>query len=117
MEIWKEITNSNGNYQVSNLGGFKAFKYVFYGENPHSYRAITYKSKDNEKIQTSLHRLVFTEFKHEIPKGMVINHIDGDKSNNAIDNLECITHSENIIHAYATGLFTTRLYKERRKNK
>lgn len=42
-----------------------------------------------------LHRLVYKAFVGEIPKGMVIDHIDGDRSNNNVDNLRCVTLSEN----------------------
>lgn len=52
----------------------------------------------------SVHRLVAKSFISEIPEGMVVNHKDGNKLNNSVDNLEIITHSENVIHAYRNGL-------------
>ena len=52
----------------------------------------------------SLHRLIASTFISDIPEGMAVNHIDGDKSNNDLSNLEIITYSENIRHAYKTGL-------------
>lgn len=52
----------------------------------------------------SVHRLVAKSFISEIPEGMVVNHKDGNKLNNSVDNLEIITHSENIKHAYKNGL-------------
>lgn len=54
-----------------------------------------------------LHRIVYETFVSEIPEGMEINHIDGNKSNNALDNLELVTHSENMKHAYRIGLAKT----------
>lgn len=49
-------------------------------------------------------RIVYELFKGPIPEGLVINHIDGDKCNDNIDNLEAITMGENNKHAYDTGL-------------
>lgn len=51
-----------------------------------------------------LHRVVFEAFKYPIPDGMTINHKDGDKQNNCLANLECVTMRDNNIHAYKTGL-------------
>ena len=47
-----------------------------------------------------VHRLVWLVFNGKIPKGYVINHMDGNKRNNRLSNLEMITHAENIQHAY-----------------
>lgn len=49
---------------------------------------------------TKAHRVVWTYFNGLIPDGQVINHIDGNKKNNRISNLECVTHSANMKHAY-----------------
>lgn len=51
-----------------------------------------------------VHRAVYETFVGEIPKGLCINHKDGNKLNNNLNNLECVTYSENSEHAYANGL-------------
>lgn len=48
---------------------------------------------------TSLHRLIYTLFVGAIPAKCVINHIDGNKENNAVSNLEAVTYQENMRHA------------------
>lgn len=50
------------------------------------------------------HRLIWIAFNGLIPKGLVINHKDGIKSNNSLDNLEVVTYSENQSHALENGL-------------
>lgn len=52
-----------------------------------------------------LHRFMWETFKGPIPPKMVINHIDGDRENNAIWNLECVTQSENMKNLIARGNF------------
>jgi len=54
----------------------------------------------------SVHQLVIEAWKELVPKGMQVNHIDGNKLNNHIDNLEIVTPRENTIHAYKNGLAT-----------
>lgn len=57
-----------------------------------------------------VHRLVLSTHDVFIPEGNLdVNHIDGDKSNNHIRNLEWVTKSENTRHAHITGLFKNRL--------
>lgn len=52
--------------------------------------------EDGKKKTIRLHQLVYHSFKDTSPmKGMVVDHIDGDKSNNSLDNLQFITHSNN----------------------
>lgn len=64
------------------------------------YCVIQYK---NARIQ--FHRLVYMYHTKEfIPENLYINHIDGNKCNNHFSNLELVTQSENIQHAYRTGL-------------
>jgi DNA-binding CsgD family transcriptional regulator len=51
-----------------------------------------------------VHRAVADAFYGPIPVGMVVNHIDGDKQNNRVENLEICTQAENVMHAMMTGL-------------
>lgn len=52
-----------------------------------------------------VHQIVWLQFKGEIPNGLTINHIDGNKTNNAISNLELLTKKDNSAHGAALGLF------------
>ena len=54
--------------------------------------------------RVSIHRLVYETFVGKIPKGMQINHKDGNKNNNHISNLEVVTPKENTAHAWRLGL-------------
>lgn len=78
---------------------------------PHGY--LTIKLEDSMGIRRNLliHRLIYSTHVAPIPKGMWVNHKDGNKTNNSIDNLELTTPSENHLHAsqvlqrkYARGL-------------
>ena len=51
-----------------------------------------------------VHRIVWAYHNGKIPEGKVINHIDGKKANNRIENLQAVTYSENIIHSFKTNI-------------
>ena len=59
---------------------------------------------DSDSTARSVHRIVYESFVGRIPDGMQINHIDGNKQNNHISNLEVCTPQENVAHAYMLGL-------------
>lgn len=56
----------------------------------------------------SVHRLVFETWVGDIQEGLVINHIDGNRYNNSVNNLEVCTHKENNQHAWDMGLQKSR---------
>lgn len=60
-------------------------------------------SKDNKSQRFLVHRLVYNTF-HEDLGDLYVNHIDGNKTNNNLDNLEKVTFIQNIEHAFETGL-------------
>lgn len=60
--------------------------------------------RGGKQVSLRVHRIVYEAFSGEIPSGLVINHIDGDKTNNKRDNLELVSPSENSRHAIAIGL-------------
>ena len=57
-------------------------------------------------LRCTVHRLVWWAAGRHIPKGKEINHIDGDKRNCFLENLECVTSAKNTQHAVDTGLTT-----------
>lgn len=59
---------------------------------------------DKKAKLISVHRAVYESFVGDIPMGMQINHKNGNKLDNSIENLEVVTPSENIQHAWRTGL-------------
>ena len=50
---------------------------------------------NGKRIRTSIHRLIWEAFNGPIPDGLTIDHIDNDKTNNRLDNLQLLTNAEN----------------------
>ena len=67
------------------------------------YHVLTLR-QDGKQKQVRLHRFIWECHKGEIPEGFVINHIDGNKINNKLSNLELVTPKENTQHAFANKL-------------
>lgn len=105
MEIWKEIVGYE-NYQVSSLGKVKNSNNLILKPclNGNYYRHGF--SKNNKSKQMKLHRLIAIAFIPNPENLPCINHIDGNKLNNSIENLEWCTHRNNQLHAYRTKLRT-----------
>lgn len=123
-EVWKEVEGFEGAYQVSNLGRVKSVNrlnargFNIKGKmlNPlgpeNGYKSVMLYSGSRESGKHHyVHRLVAEAF-IEPYKGETVNHIDGNKTNNRVENLEWATRSENTKHAYKTGL-NSKLFKVR----
>jgi hypothetical protein len=104
-EVWIEAKGAP-DYLVSNFGNII---YKSTGEPPRLYdikgRIHVYFGRNTVySRQVSLNRVIANSFFDANIDGMEVNHIDGDKTNNAIWNLEVVTHEENMEHAYRMGL-------------
>ena len=116
-EIWKDIQGFESWYQVSNLGNVRRIapvngsprcKNIKPWVNSRGYSYVTL-NVHCKKTMFRLHRLVAEHFiKKKSDMYTDINHIDGNKQNNTVDNLEWCTRSENMKHAIKTGLFYPR---------
>jgi hypothetical protein len=110
-EEWRDIPGYEGWYQVSSFGKAKRSKG---GPSTRPGREMKPWTDSGGYLQVELHcgEMVKTESVHKLvmisflgvpPPGLEINHIDGNKKNNYISNLEYVTKSQNIRHAYKTG--------------
>jgi hypothetical protein len=119
-EIWKDIPDYEGLYQVSNLGRVKALEREWYqkhysGNNSHyktkerilkqredkktgyMYVALTKNKKQKKYL---VHRIVASAFISKKDYENYVNHLDNNKKNNKFNNLEWCTQSHNIKYAY-----------------
>ncbi len=126
-EIWKE-TKYRG-YEVSNYGQvrsfFSSFKYQTLGDKPRILKPQKTGRQSGKspsryltvgvgpKKMEYVHRLVMETFTENTLDKPTINHKDGDKGNNRLNNLEWATYAENHQHAYKIGLRTPKkLYSD-----
>lgn len=116
-EVWAAIPGYEGLYEVSNYGNVRSLarkttrgKLLKPYINKYNGYATVSLSKNNRAKTLRVHKLVMITFRpiENLPKGYckdyTIDHIDGDKTNNRLDNLEWVTQSENQLRAYALGI-------------
>lgn len=116
-EIWKDIEGYEGLYQASNLGQIKSIQYFNHANNKSYtrnkilkpiinekgyYRVDLYKERKSKRFR--IHRLIAKTFIPNPNNFPEVNHINGNKKDNCINNLEWCTHKHNMKEAYKLGL-------------
>lgn len=118
-EIWKPVIGYESTHEVSNLGRVRSKDRIIeggsrWGRRPEKRKGKVLAQRDNDygykvvrlnvdkAYKTKLvHRLVAMAFIGDSPKGRVqVNHKDGDKHNNSVDNLEWVNNRENALHKF-----------------
>lgn len=103
-EVWKNLQAPYEEYQVSTIGRVRSFKANKQGnimniQERRGYQyVVLFNSISKKSVSISVHRLVAQAF---IPNPMNlsdVNHKDRNKSNNNLDNLEWVSHKDNINH-------------------
>lgn len=120
-EIWKDIKGYEGYYQVSNLGRARSLDRIVIDKRgfekkcsgrilkpalySNGYEFVRFYPKKFNQFTWSIHRIVMNTFKPNVNgENLEVNHKDGNKRNNNLDNLEWVTKSENTIHAITNKL-------------
>jgi len=125
-EVWKDVKGYEGIYQVSNFGNVRSLDRTVNKPNGISYirkgkLCVQPKSNlgymtvgltvNNKKVNKYVHRLVAQAFIINNNNYPQVNHINCNKTNNRMDNLEWCTNSQNHIHASKNGLNKLHLHR------
>lgn len=121
-EEWRSVSGYEGLYEVSNIGMVRSLdKFRYNGRTYHcrvkgrilkpyllrthcgAYEQVTL-CDERGQVKHTIHRLVATAFLDNPYSLPCVNHIDGNKLNNHVDNLEWCSFTQNNLHAYKTGL-------------
>lgn len=122
VEVWKDIKGYERKYQISNYGRVKSLERLTNAGIKNNritkrkekilkplkvtkgYYSIRLYDENKQGKTLKIHRLVAEAFIPNTDKKEQVNHIDGNKANNRVDNLEWCNCKENMEHSYKIGL-------------
>jgi len=121
-EVWQAIPDWEGFYEASDWGSIRSLPRTVNGSHgstqkrPGVVRKLMWTgryyqvrlSAEGRQSYPTVHSLVAGAFLGQRPPGAQINHVDGDRRNNRVSNLEYVTAGQNSIHAFRLGLATPR---------
>ena len=125
LETWRDVVGYEGYYKVSNIGRVKSVERKIWNGKGYktefsrilkqalNYKGypIVYLSKESKQKTVSVHRLVALAFISNPQNKPQVNHIDGNKKNNNVSNLEWCSNQENQLHAVINKLNDHSTYK------
>jgi len=112
-EHWKNIDGYEGDYMISNIGRIKVIKTFMKKSNVdylkprlthNGYLNVTLRKIGVKRIEVRIHRIVAKQFIENLENKPQVNHINGIKTDNRMENLEWCTNKENTKHAWDNGL-------------
>lgn len=106
--IWQDIKGFEGLYQVSTCGNIKSLRsnriLIPVKDKKGYFRVSLYPIGLSKRKSKQVHRLVAETYLDNHENKPQVNHVNGIKANNKVNNLEWVTSSENCLHAHRTGL-------------
>jgi hypothetical protein len=119
-ELWLPVVGYEGYYEVSNIGRVRSVdrkviyadgrifmyqgKVLSYNVNKINGALMVHLYKNAKRMAYTVHRLVLSAFSPTCDSTLEVNHKNGNRADNSVDNLEWCTRKENMQHGFRTGL-------------